>query len=143
MNIDIFGGINMKKVMVFFGLFTFIGITAYWITVFVGIFEIEEIIPGYINWYMSFSIADFWIAICSLLSSIFLLRNCFRSIIFGLLAGSGLIFLGLYALMYGINTGIIFVLSTDTIIEICIKTYCLIVGTINCIYYGKNIKKLK
>lgn len=131
----------MKKLIVFFGFFTAAGVIIYWSSVFLGLFKVEEIIPGYTNWFMSFPIADLWIAICALLSSIFLLKNDNKSTLFGLLAGSSMIFLGLYALLYGINTGLLFNLTADEIIEIIIKIYCLSVGTISILYFWKRLSK--
>ena len=120
----------MKTNNLIFGLtlFTAIGIIFYWIAVFLGIFPVQETIPGYQQWFMAFPLADFWIAGCSLLASIFLLRDDERAIPMGISTGSSLIFLGLYALLYGFNTGLLFILTIDEIIEICIKVYCLTVG---------------
>ncbi len=120
----------MKTNNLIFGLtlFTAIGIIFYWIAVFLGIFPVKETISGYQQWFMAFPLADFWIAGCSLLAGIFLLRDDERAIPMGISTGSSLIFLGLYALLYGFNTGLLFILTIDEIIEICIKVYCLTVG---------------
>ncbi|GDX64806.1 hypothetical protein LBMAG35_16450 [Chlorobiota bacterium] len=131
----------MKRAMVFLGFFTAAGIIIYWSSVFLGIFKVEDIIPGYKNWFMSFPIADLWIATCALLSSILLLKNNDKSSLFGLLAGSSMIFLGLYALLYGINTRLLFNLTSDEIIEIIIKIYCLSVGTMSIVYFWKRLRK--
>jgi hypothetical protein len=101
---------------------------------------VTELVPGYKNWFMSFPLADGWIAVTSLLAFIFLLRGDDKSVLFGLLAASGLIFLGLYALLYGINTGLLFNLTVDEIVEIGIKIYCLSVGTFF-IFYFWNLAK--
>ncbi|MBI3165178.1 MAG: hypothetical protein HYZ24_10885 [Chloroflexi bacterium] len=101
-----------------------------------------ELVPGYKNWFMSFPLADGWIAVTSLLAFIFLLRGDDKAALFGLLAASGLIFLGLYALLYGINTGLLFILTTDEIIEIGIKIYCLSVGSFFIIYFWNLAKNL-
>ena len=82
----------MKRIVAIIGILTFSGEIIYWVAVFTGIFEVIDIIPGHRNWFMSFPMADLWLAICSLLSSIFLLKNSFRSIVFGLLAGSSFYF---------------------------------------------------
>jgi hypothetical protein len=122
--------------------FTTFGIVVYWIMVFAKIFPVTELVPGYKNWFMSFPLADGWIALTSLLAFIFLLSGDDKAVLFGLLAASGLIFLGLYALLYGINTGLIFNLNMEEIIEIGIKIYCLSVGTFFIFYFwdlGKQI----
>lgn len=120
--------------------FTTLGIIAYWTLVFARIFPVTELVPGYKNWFMSFPVADGWIAFVSLLAFIFLLKNDDKAILFGLLTASSLIFLGLYALLYGINTGLIFNLNVDEIIEIGIKVYCLSVGSFFIIYFWNLIK---
>jgi hypothetical protein len=47
----------------------------------------------------------------------------------------------LYALLYGINTGLIFILTTDELIEIAIKVYCLSVGAFFIIYFWNFAKE--
>jgi hypothetical protein len=120
--------------------FTALGIIVYWVSVFAGIFKVTELVPGYKNWFMSFPLADGWIAVTSLLAFIFLLRGNDKAALFGLLSASGLIFLGLYALLYGINTGLLFILTKDEIIEIGIKIYCLSVGSFFIMYFWNLIK---
>ncbi len=109
--------------------FTAGGTTLYWILVFAGAFPVTDIVPGYRTWFMSFPLADGWFAACAAIAGVFLLKGDRRAGVFGICAGSGMIFLGLYALLYGINTGLLFVLTVDEVIEICIKIYCLSVGT--------------
>jgi hypothetical protein len=120
--------LKKKKTLMILNLCTGLGITLYWLLVFAGVFPVEEIVPGYKNWFMSFPVADLWIAVCAFLSFKYLRSNDDKVILFGLLAGSSLIFLGLYAFLYGINTGLLFILTVDEIIEIGIKIYCLTVG---------------
>jgi hypothetical protein len=122
--------------------FTTFGIAAYWMMVFTGIFKVTDLVPGYKTWFMSFPLADGWIALASLLTFVFLLQNNDKAVLFGLLTASGLIFLGLYALLYGINTGLIFNLNMDEIIEIGIKVYCLSVGSFFIVYFWNLGKEL-
>lgn len=122
--------------------FTTFGIVVYWTLVFANVFKVTELVPGYKNWFMSFPLADGWIALTSLLAFISLLRNDDKAALFGLLTASSLIFLGLYALLYGINTGLIFNLNMDEIIEIGIKIYCLSVGTFFIVYFWNLISAI-
>ena len=131
----------MKQLALGLTAFTTFGIIAYWATVFTGIFKVAELVPGYRNWFMSFPLADGWIAAVSLLAFIFLLQGNDKASLFGLLTGSSLIFLGLYALLYGINTGLLFILTTDELIEIAIKVYCLSVGSFFIVYFWNLIAK--
>ena len=130
----------MRNLALGLTVFTALGIIVYWVSVFAGIFKVTELVPGYKNWFMSFPLADGWIAVTSLLAFIFLLRGNDKAALFGLLSASGLIFLGLYALLYGINTGLLFILTKDEIIEIGIKIYCLSVGSFFIMYFWNLIK---
>lgn len=132
----------MKNLALGLTSFTTFGIVVYWTLVFAGIFKVTDLVPGYRAWFMSFQLADGWIAIVSMLAFVFLLQNNDKAVLFGLLTGSSLIFLGLYALLYGINTGLIFQLNMDEITEIAIKIYCLSVGSFFIFYFwnlGKEI----
>jgi hypothetical protein len=126
---------NSKKVVVFISIFTAVLGIFYWISVFSGIFPVEELVPGYRNWFMSFPIADSWMFICAICAAIYALRNHSLAALFASLTGASMIFLGLYAFAYGVNTGLLFILTTDEIIEIAIKVYCLAAGSM-IIYHG-------
>ena len=134
--------ITMRNLVLGLTAVTTFGILVYWALIFTGIFKVTELVPGYRNWFMSFPLADAWIAVVSFLAFIFLLQDNDKAVLFGILTGSSLIFLGLYALLYGINTGLIFNLNTDEIIEIAIKIYCLSAGSFFIAYFwdlGKQI----
>ena len=125
----------MKNIVLALTAFTTVGIVVYWLLVFTGTFKVAELVPGYKNWFMSFPLADGWVAVVSMLAFIFLLQNNNKAALFGLLTGSSLIFLGLYALLYGINTGLIFNLNMDEIVEIGIKAYCLSIGSFFIVFF--------
>jgi hypothetical protein len=108
--------------------FTASGILIYWILVFLRVFPVMEIRPGYSDWFMSFPVADLWIASASLGAIYFVKKDSAKSAVFLSAAGSGLIFLGLYAFTYGIRTGLLFEMTWDEAIEIGIKIYCMLVG---------------
>jgi hypothetical protein len=108
--------------------FTATGIVAYWAAVFSGAFPVDELVPGYRNWFFSFPLADFWIAATSVLAAVFGTTNRPLTAIAMAATGSGLIFLGLNAFAYGFNTGLTNNLTVDELIEIAIKIYCLVVG---------------
>jgi hypothetical protein len=132
----------MKNLALGLTAFTTFGIVVYWTLVFTKIFPVTDLVPGYRTWFMSFPLADGWIAVVSLLTFIFLLQNNEKAVLFGLLTGSSLIFLGLYAFMYGVNTGLIFNLNMDELIEIAIKIYCLSAGSFFIVHFwnfGKTI----
>lgn len=128
---------KIKKLLIALSFLTGIFTITYWISVFTGIFPVEEIIPGYKIWFMAFPVADLWIAISSLLAGVLLIKRNEKAVLFGIAAGSSLLFLGLYALTYGINTGLIFNLNADEIIEILIKVYSITVGALFMTYFWK------
>lgn len=125
---------TFKGLLIITALFIF----AYWTSVFTGVFPVEEITAGYINWFMSFPIPDFYIASCAIFSFYYLNRNKKLAALFGVMTGSGLLFLGLYAISYGHNTGLIYVLTINEMIEIAIKVYCILAGT----YFVRSSWKL-
>jgi len=116
------------KITRFLLLITATLISVYWVTVALGLFPLEELVPGYTQWFLSFPVPDFYIAVSAALGVWYLPRNRPLAAVFIVMAGSGLIFLGLYALLYGIITGLIFIPTIDELIEIAIKLYCLIAG---------------
>jgi len=118
----------MNKIIKTLALTTSLGIIIYWTLVFTHIFPVQEIYPGYSDWFMSFPAADLWIATTSMLVIYYQTKNFKLANIFLTAAGSGLIFLGIYAFAYGYRTGLLFQLTSDELIEIGIKIYCLSVG---------------
>ncbi len=128
---------KIKNILIGLSFLTGIFAVIYWLSVFTGKFPVEEIIPGYKSWFMAFPIADSWIALSSLLAGILLIKKNENATLFGIAAGSSLLFLGLYAITYGINTGLIFNLNMDEILEILIKAYSITVGIIFMVYFWK------
>ncbi|MBE3561375.1 MAG: hypothetical protein IMW89_19465, partial [Ktedonobacteraceae bacterium] len=79
--------------------------------------------------------ADGWMFACAILTAIFAWKNQPLAALFAPLTGASMIFLSLYAFTYGANTGLLFHLTADEVIEIAIKIYCLTAGALM-IYYG-------
>jgi hypothetical protein len=121
---------NSRTIVTGLAGFTTVGIIIYWASVFLGAFVIPELVPGYRMWFFSFPLPDAWIAGCAAATVWFNYQRRELGALFGVLTGSSLIFLGLYALLYGINTGLLFQMTVDELIEIAIKLYCLGAGTV-------------
>lgn len=119
---------NMRPIVQIFAAATVLGIILYWAAVFGGFFSVELLVPGYVDWFMAFPAADAWIAICAALSVFFQKRNPLLSAVLLSAAGSGLIFLGLYAFAYGYRTGLLLHLTGNEVLERAIKIYCLAAG---------------
>jgi len=124
-----------RKIVIGFSLFTAVAGILYWMLVFTGVFRVDELVPGYQTWFMSFPLADGWMFVCALLAALYTLKDHPRAALFASLAGASLIFLGLYAFTYGYNTGLLFILTPDELMEIGIKIYCLTAGPL-LIYHG-------
>ena len=107
---------------------TAVGIIAYWLVVFGKVVSIPSPVPGYVDWFMAFPLADLWIAAAATASFVAWKRNPQLARTLLIAAGSALIFLALNAFLYGYRTGLIFDLTTDELMEITIKVYCLVVG---------------
>ena len=131
------------KIIIRLSFLNAIGILFYWIAVFTGLFEQIDLVPGYINWFMSFVVVDLWIALSSSLTGYFHIKSDKKAGLFGIITGASLIFLGLYALMYGILTGLLFILTIAEIVEIAIKIYTLSVGPLFIIYHWKYINNIE
>lgn len=119
-----------RHVLLGLSAFTAAGIVLYWVTVFAGWFPVAELVPGYREWFLSFPLADAWIAVVTTATAYSVWHQCEETALFGALTGSGLIFLGLYAFAYGVNTGLIYQPTIEEAIEIAIKIYCVSVGTL-------------
>ncbi len=127
----------MKKWLIGLSIFTSAGIILYWITVFMGLFPVEELVPGYTLWFMAFPLPDFWIAVNALLAAVLLTKDRGIAVPFGIVSGSSMIFLSLYAGAYGWNSGLICHKTIDTYIEIAIKIYTFSVGLFFIFSYWK------
>ena len=131
---------NSNRIVISLATFTAVAGIIYWIAVFTGIFQVTDLVPGYKTWFMSFPIADSWLFICAILAVVYTVRNHALAGLFAPLTGASLIFLGLYAFTYGVNTGLIFILTPDEVIETLIKVYCLSAGSA-LIYHGWKLNK--
>lgn len=130
----------MKRVHMSFLIFTAAGIVLYWATVFLGLFPVEELVPGYREWFYSFPLPDSWIALACGIAAVQLHRKRKSAALWGIIAGSSMIFLSLNAASYGFVTGLIYMQTIDEYIEIAIKIYTLTVGTLFMVHSWRQIE---
>ena len=117
------------KAMQAIGFVTAAFVLAYWASMFGGIFPVRELVPGYRAWFLSFPVADLWIAAwCAVLGFAARRGSSDAARASALVAGSSLVFLGLYAGTYGAVTGLLWSGTLDEAIEIAIKLYCVGAG---------------
>lgn len=123
-------------------LFAFVANLAYWIVYFTsGDVQVRQD-EVYIAFENSFPAADAWMAVCALLGAIGLLRHRPWGLLFGLLAASSAIFLGLMDVTFNLNQGIYAIGGAEAAIEVLINLFCLGVGPLVIIYLWKNRSSL-
>lgn len=119
-------------------LFTFAATLAYWIIYFTsGDVQVrhDEVYLGFEN---AFPLADAWMAACALLGAIGLWQQKGWGFLFGLLAASSAIFLGLMDVLFNLQQGIYAIGGAETAIEIAINLLTLGLGPVIIVYLWKN-----
>ncbi len=114
----------------FLSLATGSGILLQWILVWSGAFPVSESVPGFRNYFLSFVAADLWLVVASFMTGTFILLKDARALLFGVALGSAMVFFGLYALMYDLNTGLLFDFSAGELFGKAVTLYNLLVGVL-------------
>lgn len=112
----------------FLSLATGSGILLQWILVWSGAFPVSESVPGFRNYFLSFVAADLWLVVASFMTGTFILLKDPKALLFGVALGSAMVFFGLYALMYDLNTGLLFDFSAGELFGKAVTLYSLLVG---------------
>ena len=120
---------------------TGLGILLQWILLWTDIFLVEEKIPGFQNYFMSFQLADLWLMLNALLTGTYILLKNPKSTLFGISLGSSMIFFGLYSFLYDWRTKLLFDFSSGEIFGKFITLYNIIGGVLFIVYFSKSIKK--
>ena len=89
------------------------GILLQWIFVWIGKFPVEESVPGFRNYFLSFQAADLWLILLALLTGMFIILKNPKALLFGIALGSAMVFFGLYSLLYDVSTGLFFNFSAS------------------------------
>lgn len=114
----------------FLSLATGSGILLQWILVWSGAFPVSESVPGFRNYFLSFVAADLWLVVASFMTGTFILLKDPKALLFGVALGSAMVFFGLYALMYDLNTGLLFDFSAGELFGKAVTLYSLLVGVL-------------
>ena len=104
------------------------GILLQWILVWSGKFSIDESVPGFRNYFLSFLAADLWLILLAFLSGIFIILKNPKALLFGIALGSAMVFFGLYSLLYDLNTGLFFNFSASELFGKCVTFYNIFAG---------------
>lgn len=119
-------------------LFTFAATLAYWIIYFTsGEVQVrhDEVYLAFEN---AFPLADAWMAFCALLGAIGLWKKHSWGVLFGLLAASSAIFLGLMDVLFNLQEDIYTIGGVETAIEMTINALTLGLGPVIIVYLWKN-----
>lgn len=119
-------------------LFTFLAPVIYWIMFFFADSVQVRTDEVYLAFERSFPLADAWMAICGLLGAIGLWRGRGWGFLFGLLAASSAVFLGLMDVLFNLNEGIYSIPGSETMIEVMLNVLTLSLGPVTIVYLWKN-----
>jgi hypothetical protein len=125
-------------ILIIFGL----GTIAFWIVFFTSGAVSMSDRPAYLEHEQSFPLADSYMALCCLIGAAGILWRRSWGLLFGLLAGSGIIFLGLMDTLYSIQQGIFSLSTTAGVEALIISGVCLILGPVTITYLWRNREKL-
>ena len=104
------------------------GILLQWILVWSGQFPIDESVPGFRSYFLSFQAADFWLIVLAFLTGVCTIRRNPKALLFGIALGSAMVFFGLYSLLYDLNTGLFFDFSASELFGKSVTFYNLLAG---------------
>lgn len=107
---------------------TGISIFLQWVLVWTGVFTVNESVPGYTFYFYAFQIADMWIVLSTITAGFLLLKNSNKALIFGISAGSAMLFFGLNSILYDLITGLFFNFTSEEIIGKIITMLNITVG---------------
>jgi hypothetical protein len=111
-------------------IFAFVALVAYWVDFYAwGDVQVrgDEV---YLTFQKAFVLADGWLAVCSLVAAVGLLLRREWGFLFGLLAASSSVFLGLMDVCFNLNEGIYFLSSVQVWIELAINVTTLSFGVL-------------
>jgi uncharacterized membrane protein (DUF2068 family) len=123
-------------------LFACIATTAYWVIFFTTGDVQARSDPVYIAFESAFPLADGWMALCALGGAVGLWRKKDWGFLFGLLAGSSSIFLGLMDVLFNINEGNYALGGPEMAVETAINITTLGFGILVIVYLWRNRSRL-
>ncbi len=119
---------TQRKILLVLSALTGAGILLQWILVWAGAFPVEETIPGYRDYFLSFVAADTWLVLAAFLTTAFLLRGDSRAAASGVALGSAMLFFGLYAFAYDLRTGLLWQITSEEAFGKAVTLYNILGG---------------
>ena len=112
-----------RKLLIALSIFNAAANTVYLVRFF-GILPPEEVVHGYINWFMSFTLANSFIVLLSWILVYSLLKKLDKpAVLSGLLVSGGMIFHALNGLMFGFYSEYLQTMTFNAIFEIAVYAY--------------------
>jgi len=114
---------SRRKLLIVFTLFNATVNTLYLVRFF-GVLPPEEVVEGYIPWFMSFALPNAFITVLSWILAYSLLKKADKlAVLSGLLVSGALILHALNGLMFGFYTGYLQTMIFGAIFEIVVYVY--------------------
>ncbi|RJP71126.1 MAG: hypothetical protein C4532_08250 [Candidatus Abyssobacteria bacterium SURF_17] len=132
------GLIVLAIILIVFAL----GTVAFWVEVFTSGTLATSDNPCYMEHERSFPAADGYMVLCALTAAVGIFRRRSWALLFGLLTGSAIIFLGLMDTLYSLQQGIFATLSMAAAESLFICGVCLILGPVTIAYIWRNRQHL-
>jgi len=109
---------------------------------FFGVLPPEEVVYGYVPWFMSFALPNTIFALLSwLLVYALLKKSDTLAVLTGLLSAGGLIFHALNGFMFGFYSGYLQSMTFNAVFEIAVYAYGLSLAAFYITQFGKVIRK--
>ena len=124
----------LAVLLILFALGTF----SFWIMFFTSGAVAASDDPAYVEHEQSFPLADAYMAVSALIAAAGLLRRRNWAVLFGIMAGSGIIFLGLMDTLYALQQDLIAGWSAASLEMALICAVCLILGPLTIAYVWRN-----
>jgi len=118
--------------------FASLATVAYWLVFFTTGDVQARSDPIYLAFEKSFPLADGWMALCALVGGVGLWRRRDWGFLFGLLAASSSIFLGLMDVLFNLNEGNYTLGGEEMAIEIAINLLTIGIGPVVIVYLWRN-----
>jgi len=130
-----------RKLLIALSIFNATVNTLYLVRFF-GVLPPEEVVYGYVPWFMSFALPNIvftllaWILVYSLLK-----KSDALVVLAGLLNAGGLIFHALNGLMFGFYSGFLRTMTLNAVFEIAVYVYGLSLATFYITQFWETIEK--
>ena len=112
---------------------TALGTAVFWVTFFADLEaqrggELASRNAGWFAWELSFPLGDAWLAATGILGAIGLWRMKSAGLLFSLLSGSAMVFLGLMDVLFFLQNGLYLPLTTEIAMELFIHAWVVLFG---------------